>query len=141
MHTSQHDEDAATPAPGRTTVVVLYAHPLLGEGLARLLSDEPGLDVTSVRTVDMLAAEHPLSPAPDVIILERSEPDHALDVLRFAPDALVIDVSLDPGPTFSYHRTQISTRPEGLLGAIREVRRVGHAGLAGAAAVESPTSS
>jgi hypothetical protein len=140
MHTSRHDEDAATPTPGPTTVVVLYAHPLLGEGIARLISDEPGLEVTSVRTVDVLAAGMPLVPVPDVVILERSEPDRALEVMRFAPDALVIEVSLDPGPTVTYHRREISARPEGLLRAIREVRRPGRTGLAGTVAVEGPAS-
>jgi hypothetical protein len=140
MHTSQQDEDAAPPMPGPTTVAVLYQHPLLGEGLARLLSGEPGLEVTSVRTVDVLASEVPITPAPDVVILERSEPDHALEVMRFAPDALVIEVSLDPGPTVTYHRKEISARPEGLLRAIREVRRVGRSGPAGTVAVEGPAS-
>jgi hypothetical protein len=137
MQTPHPDAPAAAPSTGQIVVVVLYVHSLLGEGLARLLAGEPGLAVTSLRTVDALAASVPFDPVPDVVILERTEPDHALDVMRFAPDALVIEVSLDPGPTVTYHRTEISARPEGLLRAIRDVRPQASRGLAATAATET----
>ena len=45
------------PDETRILVVVMYHHPLFGEGLARMLADEPGLEVVPVRTVDIVAAE------------------------------------------------------------------------------------
>ena len=59
-----------------------------------------------------------------MVIYERGEPDLAVDLLRFAPGALVIDVSMDPGPTFTYHREEIPARKEGLLRAIRGIRQL-----------------
>ena len=127
------------PDEPRILVVVLYHHPLFGEGLARMLAAEPGLEVVPVSTVDVVAAERSLEPSPDVVIYERGDPDLAVDLLRFAPDALVIDVSMDPGPTFTYHREQIPARKEGLLRAIRDIRHLDEdadaAPVAGAAAI------
>ncbi len=119
----------------RISVVVLYTHPLFGEGLARLLAAEPGVDVVPVCTVDIEAAERSLALAPDVVIFERGDPDRAVDVLRFAPEALLIDVAMDPGPTFTYHREEIPARPEGLLQAIRQVRRLDRGTVVSAVAV------
>ena len=82
----------------RVTVVVLYMHPLFGEGIARLLLAEPDLDVTSLAASDPEQSERLLALAPDVVIFERGDPDTATDILRYAPSALVIDVSLSPGP-------------------------------------------
>ena len=104
----------------RVSVVVLYRHPLFGEGIARLLSAEPGVDVTPVAASDQAQAECLLAMAPDVVIFERGDPDTATDILRFAPSALVIDVSLSPGPTFTYERHEIQAQPEVILEAIRQ---------------------
>ena len=103
----------------RISVVVLYTHPLFGEGIARLLSGEPGVDVTPVAASDLEQAERTLAEAPDVVIFERGDPDMATDILRFAPTALVIDVSMSPGPTFTYERHEIQARPEVILETIR----------------------
>jgi DNA-binding NarL/FixJ family response regulator len=104
----------------RVSVVVLYMHPLFGEGIARLLAAEPGLDVTPVAAADVDLAERSLALSPDVVIFERGDPDTATDILRFAPSALVIDVSLSPGPTFTYERHEIQAQPEVILDAIRQ---------------------
>lgn len=108
------------PEDGRVSVVVLYRHPLFGEGIARLLSAEPGVDVTPVAASDAEQAECLLALAPDVVIFERGDPDTATDILRYAPSALVIDVSLSPGPTFTYQRQEIQAQPEVILQAIRQ---------------------
>ena len=42
-------------------------------------------------------------------------------VLELVPDALIIDVGIGPGPTFTYRREEISARPDGILAAIRQV--------------------
>jgi DNA-binding NarL/FixJ family response regulator len=135
MEPSLIHEDVTMPDERRILVVVLYHHPLFGEGLARMLAAEPGLEVVPVRTVDIATAERSLEPSPDVVIFERGDPDRAVDLLRFAPDALVIDVSMDPGPTFTYHREQIPARPEGLLRAIRGIRHLGRDAVTSTVAV------
>jgi DNA-binding NarL/FixJ family response regulator len=106
----------------RVSVVVLYTHPLFGEGIAHLLSAEPGVDVTPVVASDLELAAGSLALAPDVVIFERGDPDTATDILRYAPSALVIDVSLRPGPTFTYQREEVEARPEGILQVIRRIR-------------------
>ena len=103
----------------KVSVVVLYTHPLFGEGIARLLAAEPGVDVTPVAASDLEHAGRTLADAPNVVIFERGDPDMATDILRFAPSALVIDVSMSPGPTFTYERREIQARPEVILEAIR----------------------
>jgi DNA-binding NarL/FixJ family response regulator len=112
------------PDDRRISVLILYAHPLLGEGLAGLLLAEPGLDVLPVYLGDHDAARRSLALAPDVVIFERSDPDRAIDILELAPEALVIDVGIDTGPAFTFHREEINARPEGILQAIRQVRMI-----------------
>lgn len=99
-------------------VVILYDHPLLGEGLERLLRDRPGLDVRLVRVDGVEAAIAALEGSPDVVIVERCAPVAAIDLLPLAPDSLFIDVGLDAGPSFTYRREAISPRPEDILQAI-----------------------
>lgn len=105
------------------SVLILYSHPLLGEGIARLLESEPGLSVSSVNSVDVEAAERLLALAPDVVIFERGEHDRAVQLLEFVPDALVIDVGIDAGPAFTYHREKISAKFDVILAAIRQLPR------------------
>ena len=99
-------------------VVILYDHPLLGEGLERLLRDRPGLEVQLVHVDSLEAARAAVESQPDVVILERCAPVAALDLLRLAPDTVLIDVGLDAGPSWSYRREQISPRPEAIVQAI-----------------------
>lgn len=99
-------------------ILILFEHPLLGEGLKRLLHAEAGLQVELVHIDSFDAACSALSPTPDVVILERCAPVQAIDLLRLAPDALFIDVGLDSGPSWAYHRDQLSPQPEDLLRAI-----------------------
>ncbi len=102
------------------SVLILYAHPLLGEGLAGLLSSESGLDVVAVQSDDAGMVERRLAADPDVIIVERGDPDRAVEILELAPDALIIDVGIDPGPTFMYRREEISAWPDEMLRTIRQ---------------------
>ena len=102
------------------SVLILYAHPLLGEGIAELLESEPGLEVVAVRSDERVMVERSLAAAPDVVIFERGDPDRAVEILEMAPAALVIDVGIGPGPTLTYRREEISARPEAILAAIRQ---------------------
>lgn len=117
------------------SVVILYTHPLLGEGIAKLLGGEPGLQITHIPTGEVEAAEAALAGVPDVVIFERNEPLQAIDLLRYAPDALLIDVGVDAGPTFTYHREEIPTKPEGIVKAIRDLRLAGRGAVVGAFAL------
>lgn len=116
----------------RLTVVILYTHALLGEGLAKLLAAEPGLDISAVPTDDIAAAEAALNGEPDVVIFERHEPLQAIDLLKLAPNALLIDVGMDAGPTFSYHREELPARPDGIVRAIRCMKRTRGPAVVGA---------
>ena len=99
-------------------VIILYDHPLLGEGLQRLLRDRRDLDVQLVHVDSVEAARAAVLSQPDVVILERCAPVQALDLLRLAPDAVFIDVGLDAGPSWTYRREEISPWPDAILQAI-----------------------
>jgi len=103
---------------GRQQVVILYAHPLLGEGLARLLAADPDLSVELVRVSERSEAEAALACSPDVVIMERTPPLQAMDLMPLAPGALLIDVGLDAGPNWAYHRDALSGQPDELLRVI-----------------------
>jgi DNA-binding NarL/FixJ family response regulator len=125
------------------SVLILYAHPLLGEGLADLLSTEPGLEVVAVRIDDSGSAERALETVPQVIIFERGEPDRAVEMLGFAPDALIIDIGIGSGRTFTYRRDEISALPDAIVAAIRTVparRMTGRAAVAAGPRSSDPTS-
>lgn len=104
------------------SVVILYTHPLLGEGLARMLAAELQVGAVAVPSVDLVRAEAALAGCPDVVIFEHNQPLQAIDLLKFAPNALLIDVGMDTEPAFTYRREEIPDQPEAILRAIAEVR-------------------
>jgi len=106
----------------RVTVAILYRHPLFGEGIGHLLASEPDMVVTCTPAGDADAVAEALVREPEVVIFERGEPDMAVEILRYAPDALLIDVTMDPGPAFTWHREEIQSRPDGIVRAIRGLR-------------------
>ena len=59
--------------------------------------------------------------APQVIIFERGDPDRAVEMLEFVPDALIIDIGIGSGETFTYRRDEISAVPDAIVAAIRGV--------------------
>jgi hypothetical protein len=114
----------------RQRIVILYSHPLLGEGIAQLLADEVDADVQLCQVDDVECTRAALMDTPDVVILERSAMIQATDLLHLAPSALLIDVGLDAGPTWSYHRDLLSSQPDAIIGAIRGRRTPGGPGTA-----------
>jgi DNA-binding NarL/FixJ family response regulator len=60
-------------APSKAQVVVLYAHPLLGEGLASLLSAQAGVGAVAVASHDETARAAALRSHPDLVIIEETE--------------------------------------------------------------------
>ncbi len=57
----------------KAQVVVLYAHPLLGEGLASLLSAQVGVGAIAVDSHDAVARAAALKKHPDLVIVEETE--------------------------------------------------------------------
>ena len=111
------------PGTGPISIVVLFAHPLLGEGLARMLSAEADLNVCAV-AVHTDAAAEVLERAPDVVIVERGVRPSAADLLDLVPGTLLIEFGMDTGLMYSYQRDEIPARPGGILRAIRHARRM-----------------
>ena len=63
-------------------VLVLYDHPLLGEGLSDLMASVPDLRVERICMCDPDAMERAIAADPDVVVLEEGGPLGLLDVLR-----------------------------------------------------------
>lgn len=77
-------------------MLVLYAHPLLGEGLASLLSAQAGVGAVAVEGRDTAARAAALSTHPDLIIVEETEHERPLESSGSAPVVFVrVDASGD----------------------------------------------
>ena len=77
----------------RVKVLVLYWQPLVGEGLARLLGQDPRLEVLSAPQTEEAAADHALGEDPAVIVLEEGGPIGLLDLIHRPTCHRVINVS------------------------------------------------
>lgn len=108
-------------------VVVLYSHPLLGEGLGRMLAAEPDLTVSTVSLDTLDGLEEALATDPDVVVFEEGGPIGILDVLRRSGATVIVDVDITSSTAWTLQRHALKSAPDEVLGAIREA-------LAGAAA-------
>jgi DNA-binding NarL/FixJ family response regulator len=106
-------------AAGPDRVVVLYSHPLLGEGLGRMLADEPGLTVTTVNLGTLEALDAALASDPDVVVFEEGGPIGVLDVLRRSGATVVIDVDITSSTAWTLQRHALRSAPDEILGAVR----------------------
>jgi DNA-binding NarL/FixJ family response regulator len=80
--------------PPKARVLVLYAHPLLGEGLASLLSAQAGVGAVAVDSHDQAARAAALSSHPDLVIVEETEQTRAFEPSGSAPVVFVrVDAS------------------------------------------------
>ena len=75
------------------SVVILYEHSLLGEGIAKYLRAELGVQATVASANDLEAVKAALATAPAVVIFQLSESLRQLDLAALAPQADLIDVS------------------------------------------------
>ena len=81
---------ASTSAP---RVVVLYVHPLLGEGVATHLRQTTGAEILTAAVDDHAAGVFALRQQPDVVVFEDSPALRSAEIAFLAPAATLIDVS------------------------------------------------
>jgi len=74
-------------------VVILYEHALLGEGIAKYLHAQSGVEATVASGHDLDAVTSALAFGPTVVIFELSDELRQVDLTALAPDAVLIDVS------------------------------------------------
>lgn len=99
-------------------VVILYEHPLLGEGIATYLRAKIGVEATLGSALDPDAVKSALVLGPRVVIFESSIPYHHRDLRKLAPGAVLIDLSTVI--TRGYTVTPCTARLEQILQAVRD---------------------
>jgi len=104
--------------PGPVKVLVLYDHPLLGEGLGALMASVPELDVERVAMGDPDAMERALASEADVVILEEGGPVGLVDLLRDSRCRAIVDVSISTSQAWTIRREAISPDPDSLIDRI-----------------------
>jgi hypothetical protein len=77
----------------KQSVVILYEHALLGEGIAKYLRTHSGVEARVAPGYDLAAVTSALADGPTVVIFELSEPLREFDLSALAPQAVLIDVS------------------------------------------------
>ena len=106
-------------SPVVVRVLVLYSHPLMGEGLGRMLAAEPGLAVDAVDIAMMGAVDAALAAEPDVIIVEEGGALDAADIVRRSTCSVVLDVDITTTNAWSLRREVLSTRPDDFPASLR----------------------
>jgi len=122
MHPSAAEEPPVPRGPDR--VVVLYSHPLLGEGLGRMLAAEPGLVVTAVSLDSLDGLDEALAGDPDVVVFEEGGPIGMLDVLRRTGATVIVDIDITSSTAWTLQRHELRSAPDEVLGAVREALSV-----------------
>ncbi len=107
-------------AAGPDRVVVLYRHPLLGEGLGQMLAEEEGIVVSTVSLDTIEELDVALASRPDVVVFEEGGPIGVLDVLRRSEASVVVDVDIRSSTAWTFQRRAFRSAPDEVLGAIRE---------------------
>jgi hypothetical protein len=75
------------------TVVILYEHALLGEGIAKYLRAQTGVQARLESAHDATAVRSALASGPEVVIFESNDPFKQFDLGTLVPHAVLIDVS------------------------------------------------
>lgn len=84
-------------------VVILYEHELLGEGIAKYLLAQLGVEATVASALDPDKVISALTLGPGVVIFELTESLRQVDLTALAPGAVLIDVStvVTAGPSLT----------------------------------------
>lgn len=115
--------------PDPVRVLVLYSHPLMGEGLERMLSAEPGVVVYAVDIAEPAAVDEALAGEPAVIVVEEGGSVDAADVVRRSNCPVVLDVDITTTRAWTLRRESLCSRPDEFMAAIRAaVGRAAHDG-------------
>lgn len=104
---------------GPVKVLVLYSHPLMGEGLGQMLAAEPGIVVYAVDIAEQAAVDEALASEPAVIVVEEGGRVDAADVVRRSDCPVVLDVDITTTRAWALHRESLNSRPDEFLAAIR----------------------
>jgi hypothetical protein len=104
--------------PDPVKVLVLYDHPLLGEGLGALMASVPELEVERVAMNEPDAMERAIASGADVVILEEGGPVGLVDLLRDSRCKAIVDVSISTSQAWSIRREAISSDPDSLIDRI-----------------------
>lgn len=111
--------DPGPPVPRSVRILVLYSHPLFGEGLGAMLADEPGLDVVAVDLAAIDLVEAAIAGDPALIVVEEGGRLDGLEVLRRARCPVVVDVDITTLDAWTLRRDHIASRPDAVIHAIR----------------------
>ncbi len=108
-------------------VLVLYSHALMGEGLERMLADEPGIVVRAVDVAQNDAVDDALAGEPCVIVVEEGGGIDAVDIARRCACNLVLGVDINTTQAWTLRRECLASHPDDFLAIIRDTvtRRVG----------------
>ena len=99
-------------------VLVLYDHPLLGEGLSALMASVSDLEVERIAMREDGAMERALAFDADVVVLEEGGPVGLIDLLRSTNCKAIVDVSISTSQAWAIRREEISPDPESLIDRI-----------------------
>lgn len=108
-------------APEPVRVLVLYSHPLMGEGLERMLAAERGIVVQAVDIAEQAAVDQALADEPALIVVEEGGRVDAADIVRRSSCAVVLDVDINTTRAWALRRESLSSRPDDFLAEIRAV--------------------
>lgn len=104
------------------SVLVLYRHALMGQGLERMLAGEDGLRVAAVDVSTARALEAALAADPDVIVLEQGGPVDAAELVRRSSCRLLLAVDITSARAFTLRREPVPSCPEALVAVVRDAR-------------------
>lgn len=82
--------------PKQASVLVIFQHELLGEGLAARLR-ALGAAATTVRAGNPEALVEALERTPDLVVVESSDPECVDRIARLSPGSRVVDVTASIG--------------------------------------------
>jgi len=104
--------------PDPVRVLVLYDHPLLGEGLGQLMAGVPDLEVERIAMGEPDAMERAIAMNADVVILEEGGPVGLIDLLRRSRCRAIVDVSISTSQAWTIRREEIEPDPDSLVDRI-----------------------